>query len=73
MSLLYSNPVIKNTLVFQKVGAGKTISAISIINSVINFVNTNTNIYILAPKTIISDTWVKELKTWLVNYNKTKL
>jgi superfamily II DNA or RNA helicase len=44
-------------LVYQKVGSGKTISGISIINSVINFINTNSNIYILAPKSILNDAW----------------
>ena len=51
-------------------GSGKTVSAISIINSLINLISKDVNVFLLVKKSLIQDTWMVDIRKWLVDYEK---
>ncbi len=65
---MYYDNKIKNSLLFWTVGSGKTIGAMSIINSIITLLNKDFNIFIIVPKSLLESVWVKETQKWIQEY-----
>lgn len=67
--LSYDSPY-RTILIYHGLGSGKTASAINIYNVLYNS-NPNWNVFILIKASLKDDPWLKDLRRWLENENRT--
>ena len=66
--LSYKSPF-KDILIYHGLGSGKTVSAINIYNVLFNY-TPNWNVYILIKASLRDDPWMKDLRKWLSDDEK---
>ncbi len=71
ISILFKNNNIKNILLYHGLGTGKTASSILICNTLIELFNSDVKIFIIIKKSLREDTWMVDLRKFLIEFDKT--